>query len=359
MEASPPAVPSRRAVVAAAKGRGLSIAAVLPFHYPRALLRAYGYLPIEVWGPPHVDPAAGDGHFQAYACALVRNAAAFLLRGGLEDAGLLLVPHTCDALQGFASVARDFLGLRMPVATIYVPRGALLDGRLFLTEELRGLASRLGEITGRTPSSEELHAAIDREQQADARLAELARNRRRFALGDRDFYTILRSREYLPAEEIVALAEQVPEGNPPDGVPLMISGIVPEPMELFDVIADAGGAVIADDLACIGRRLYPPTDATDPFVRMAASLLGAPVDATRCGPIRDRAREICLQMQAVGARGLIVYTPKFCEPQLFTVPDTTATAQRYGFPVLHLEFEMGGLSQQLRTRIEAFVEMLT
>src|SRR4030066_313196 len=45
-------LPTRRRVIAEARDRGRRVVAVLPYHYPRALLRAFGFHPVELWGPP-------------------------------------------------------------------------------------------------------------------------------------------------------------------------------------------------------------------------------------------------------------------------------------------------------------------
>ena len=105
---------ARKAIIERVRGLGRKVVAVLPFHYPRALLRAYRLHPIEVWGPPHVPRDQGSQHFQAYTCDIVVKATAFLLRGGMDPVDAILVPHTCDALQGMASVAADFLKPRSP-----------------------------------------------------------------------------------------------------------------------------------------------------------------------------------------------------------------------------------------------------
>src|SRR5512141_669326 len=72
-------LPSRKVVIEQMRAQGKRIAAVLPIHSPRALLRAYGYHPVEVWGPPGVDVSTGASHFQAYTCSIVRNGISFVL----------------------------------------------------------------------------------------------------------------------------------------------------------------------------------------------------------------------------------------------------------------------------------------
>jgi benzoyl-CoA reductase/2-hydroxyglutaryl-CoA dehydratase subunit BcrC/BadD/HgdB len=64
-------------------------------------------------------------------------------------------------------------------------------------------------------------------------------------------------------------------------------------------------------------------------------------------------------MQQTGARGIIIYDVKFCEPELFDIPQLRRLLEAAGHPLLHVEFDLAAtISQQTVTRIEAFVEML-
>lgn len=353
-------LPTRRDVIAEARRRGLQVAAVLPYHYPRALLRAHGFHSIELWGPPGVPRDEGGRHFQSYTCDIVVRATSFLLRSGLDEVDAILIPHTCDALQGMASVVADFLRPEQPVLTLYLPRGSRPADRAYLVEELRRLSARLSEITGSQPGDGDWEEAFAAEEAADRALAALYADRPRLAVTDRRFYETVRSREYLPAEDFVALAGSLPHGDPAAaGVGVVLSGILAEPYELFDRISDAGGRVVGDDLACGARRLYPASDAADPFERIADRLLGSPPDPTRGSPIADRVAMLADLMSSTGAAGLIVFDVPFCEPELFDVPLLRQHLGTAGYPMLHVEAELGGvLSHQALTRIEAFVETL-
>jgi len=351
-------IPARRDVIDQVKRQGRRVAAVLPYHYPRALLRAHGFHPIELWGPPGVPRDEGGRHFQSYTCDIVVRATSFLLRGGLDQVDAILIPHTCDALQGMGSVVTDFIRPDQPVLTIYLPRGDRRSDHDYLVDELRRLSDRLSSITGREPTAADWRDAFAAEDAADAALASLYAERSHLAVTDRRFYTTVRSREYLTAEDFVAVAEAMPRGDPASGgVGLTMSGIVSEPLDLFDRINDAGGRVVSDDLACGARRIYPPSDATDPFDRIAGRLMTAPPDPTRGSPIEDRVRMLTDLMEATGAAAMIVFDVTFCEPELFDVPLLRKHLGRAGYPVLHVEVELGGaLTHQALTRIEAFVE---
>ena len=356
-------IPRRREVIRSHKERGGLVAAVFPIHYPRALLRTFGILPVEVWGPPGVNTAPGDAHLQAYTCNIIRNGLSFLLSGGLEEVDLILVPHGCDSLQGLGSVLLDFIKPRQPVLTLYLPRGDVDDpGRAigFFADEFRSLFASLSSITGRKPSEPELLPFIKQEEAAEQARLELFRQRRRLPLTNREFYSLVRSREFLPAEEFARLARntlQQTVENPPRGVPIVLSGIVPEPMEILDAIGEAGGIVVADDMVCSGRRLYPPGKDEEPFRRMAENILLAPPDSTRGSSIEKRIEHLQKLCKDSAARGVIFHSVKFCEPELFYLPQIRKSLTEMGIRSVETESDLGErLPYQMVTRIEAFLE---
>jgi benzoyl-CoA reductase/2-hydroxyglutaryl-CoA dehydratase subunit BcrC/BadD/HgdB len=355
-------IPRRSEVIGSHKQQGATVAAVLPIHYPRALLRAFDVLPVEVWGPPAVDASYRTTHLQPYICSIVQNALSFLQAGGLDPVDFIVVPHACDTLQGLGSILIDFVAPRQPVLPIYIPRGERKSDISFLADEFRSLYRRLEEITGRAPSEAELAASIRREEEADALLGELHRQRKNLPLSDRDFYRLIRSREYLPAETFAELAQTATEqadNAARDGVPILLSGIVPEPMSVLDALAEIGGVVVANDMACCGRRLYPPGESDEPFRRMAERILHAPPDSTRGSSVQARLDHLLRLAEESGARGVVFYNVKFCEPELFYIPDLRRGLQDAGVPSVVIEVDIGDpLSHQVITRLEAFLEMM-
>jgi hypothetical protein len=258
------------------------------------------------------------------------------------------------------SVLGDFVTPTPPVLTLYLPRGRRGVDHEFLAAELRRLGAGLSAVSGIEPDDAAWQAAFAAEEAGDRALAELYDHRENLNIGDRRFYEIVRSREFLPAEQFAELAATVPSGTPPSGVGLMLSGIVAEPLDLFDHLAAFGARVVADDFAGGTRRRYPTATADDPFERLAAAMLGGPPDPTRGDPIARRARHLAETMDASRARGLVIYDPTFCEPELFDVPLLRRHLGDAGYPVLHLEMELtGAVSQQTLTRLEAFVETLS
>jgi benzoyl-CoA reductase/2-hydroxyglutaryl-CoA dehydratase subunit BcrC/BadD/HgdB len=357
---APPRIPTRTEVIRAHAERGGRVAAVLPVHHPRALWRAFDLLPIEVWGPPGQDTAASDRHLQAYACGIVRGSLSFLLAGGLEVADLIVVPHACDSLQGLGSVLLDLVKPRQPVLTLYMPRGEGPTALAFLADEIRGLCDQLETVTGQRPDPDQLAEAIEAEERADLLLARLHAARATLGLGERDVATVLRSREYLPLEEFTTIAEEVlgsRQTGGRNGIPIILSGLVPEPMSVLDVLERAGATVVADDLACSGRRLYPAGSSADPCLRMAESLLGAPPDSTRGSSIQARLDHLVALAEATGARAVVFHLVKFCEPELFYLPQLRRGLEQAGVRSLVVEVDIADrLPARVATQIEALLE---
>jgi benzoyl-CoA reductase/2-hydroxyglutaryl-CoA dehydratase subunit BcrC/BadD/HgdB len=354
--------PGRIETIKNFKQKGGQIAAVLPIHYPRALFRAFNILPVEVWGPPGVGVGEGAAHLQPYICSIAHNALSYLQSGGLEIVDIIIVPHACDSLQGFGSLLLDFIPSNQPVIPIYVPRDRRESDVDYFCEELHIVYDRLVEITGRNPSEEKLLDHITIEESADEFLNELHRKGRNLRLSNLERYHLIRSREYLTAETFIEITQKALKNiddNPQDGTPLLISGIVPEPMSIFDIISENGGVVVGDDLAYGGRRLYQTGQITDPFRRMAERIIFAPPDPTRGNSIQERLEHLLQLVEMTGAKGIIFYEVKFCEPELFDLPILHKELGAAGFPSVTIEVDLNDqLSQQTRTRIGAFLEMI-
>lgn len=355
-------IPKRSEVIRSHKEDGGGVAAVYPIHYPRALLRAFNLLPVEVWGPPGRDTTEGDAHLQAYTCSIVRCGLSFLLSGGLEVADVIISPHGCDSLQGLGSLLLDFTRPKQPVLPLYIPRGNRRSDVQYLAAEMRRTYDKLARLLDRHPSEEDLLSCTEREERADQVLGELLFKRSELPLSNRSFYTLVRAREYLPAETFEALGRTAlkrADGAPRRGVPVLLSGLVPEPMTLLDALDDAGATVVADDMASTGRRVYPGGSSSDPFDRMAQRLLGGPPDPTRGCSIQERRTHLVNLARKTGARGAIFLEIKFCEPELFYLPLMREGLQRADIRSVSIEVDIADpLPDQVVTRLEAFVETI-
>jgi benzoyl-CoA reductase/2-hydroxyglutaryl-CoA dehydratase subunit BcrC/BadD/HgdB len=258
------------------------------------------------------------------------------------------------------SVLLDFVSPKQPVLTLYLPRGKRPCDIAFFADEVRALYQRLRDITGRTPSDADLHASIHREEAANELLVRLHQQRPALGMKDEALYRLIRSREYLPAEIFSEIVEQALGQAPGEhrvGVPVLLSGIVPEPMSLFQAIDQMGVWLLRTIRAC-GRRLYPSgRSEIHSSAWLSSSYWGHRLDTRRPGT--RAAGTLAASRPRVGARGVIFYLVKFCEPELFYLPDLRRGLQREDIPSLIIEVDIGDPpAERVLTRVKAFLEMI-
>ena len=341
--------------------------AVLPIHYPKEILTGLDILAVELWGPPGAPRGDAAGRLQTYVCAVVRNALAFLASGKADAVDGVLFPHTCDSLQGLATEVIDFGAIGKKAFVFQHPRGAeRASARRFLEAEMRSLAHDLEEWTGTKLTEGRLRRAIEVHDEIDVYRAALLDGRARLLLTDPQLYALLRRGEWLwPGEhllELRAAVSRIESGPVQRGVPVLVTGYVPEPPGLLRTLEEAGAFVAADDYAAIGRRISRRNvePSADPWADLVARYLSQPPCPTRGADQEARMRHLVALADRSGARGVLVHVQKFCEPELFDVPAIRRAFAARSLPVLVVEGELEWeLSGQTETRIEAFVELLS
>jgi benzoyl-CoA reductase/2-hydroxyglutaryl-CoA dehydratase subunit BcrC/BadD/HgdB len=164
--------------------------------------------------------------------------------------------------------------------------------------------------------------------------------------------------------------------SPPSGrIPLVLSGATLDDPALLALIEELGGQVVGDDL-CNGERYFdtlvpevedpgaraadpdPDTGLPDPWGALAERYLRRPPCPCKHSGLDVREKHLLSLATARGARGVIFVLKKFCDPHAWDYPPLAAALRTAGIPHLLLETEATTPVGVLRTRIEAFLEML-
>jgi benzoyl-CoA reductase/2-hydroxyglutaryl-CoA dehydratase subunit BcrC/BadD/HgdB len=347
-------------------GYGRRSLAVLPVHHPEPLLTALDVLAVELWGPPGPPRSDAAGRLQSYVCAVARNALAFLAGGHADAVDGALFPHTCDSLQGLATLLTDLGGWSKPAFVFQHARGDdRPSARAFVLGELRSLARQLEALGGRRLDDGRLAWALRLHADVDAARAALLDGRARLRMSDPELYAVLRRGEWLWPEDHLAELRAAAAALAPEpvqaGVPVLVTGYVPEPAAILAALNDAGAYVAADDYAAVGRRIPRAAAAApaDPWAALVDRHFALPPCPTRGTDPAARMRHLVALAGRAGARGVLVHVQKFCEPELFDVPAIRRTFASRGLPVVVVEGELEReLPGQAVTRVDAFVELL-
>jgi len=343
---------------------GRHVFGVFPAHYPREILWAMNVLPVEIWDPP-LELSQANAHLQPYICSVVKFGLELILQGHCDDLDGFLFPHTCDSIQNMASVVYHYLDLKKPCYFFYHPKAPYRDSsRQYYREQLKRLASELERQLGPLDPAE-LRQRVHQGQQVASALKELysLRARGEFSASNSEFYQVVRQGEYLHPDDFLPLLEGFlaeKRGRADSGLPVILSGILPNPVQILTLLDRLGVRVAEDDLLnCSRRLLVPLAMAEDPFEALADAYFSMPPCTTKDSPVGERVEDLFEKAGRSGARGVIFCMMKFCEPELFDLPQVVDELKRKGLATLVVDAEVNQrLSGQLATRVEAFVEMI-
>lgn len=346
------------------RDHGRHLLGVFPAQYPREILWAMNVLPVEVWDPP-LETSQANAHLQPYICSVVKLGLELVLQGHCGDLDGFLFPHTCDSIQNLASIVFDYLGIGKPCHFFYHPKAPYNpSARPYYKEQLKRLASRLEPQVGPLDSAE-LHRRVLQGRRISALVQELydLRASQRLSASNADFYRTLRRGEFLHPDDFQPLLERflgASQGQARKGPGIVVSGVLPNPPEILTLLDDLSVRVVDDDyLSCSRRLLIPAGRSDDPWDALTEGYFAMPPCSTRGSPIQERLDWLLSRVRRSGARGVLFTLVKFCEPELFDVPQLIEGLKAQGVPTLLMDCELNqGVGGQVATRIEAFVEMI-
>jgi benzoyl-CoA reductase/2-hydroxyglutaryl-CoA dehydratase subunit BcrC/BadD/HgdB len=337
---------------------------------PEELFHAAGFTPVFVF-PAAEDRGLARAHLPGFTCWVAGSALDQALAGELEDLAGMALAQTCDTMQGLTDLWQRNVP-HIPLFHFAMP--TRLDGptsRSYLLAELRSLRRRVEALTGRSVSDDDLRESIALYNRTRALVRDLYG--RAVALDPRELYGIVRGAFQQPkemfSEEARSRIQDASSLLPLSASPplLLVGPSLADPI-LFNVIAGAGARVVGD-LLDLGERYFAvdAAEAGDPLDALADRLLGlSPVGGIEGGcptPTKhhsQRSRAECLLslVEERGARGVVFARQKFCDPHGFDYAHLVRALDGAGVPHLLVELEQASQTGQLRTRVEAFVEML-
>ena len=156
-----------------------------------------------------------------------------------------------------------------------------------------------------------------------------------------------------------------PEKKP---VRTMIYGSELDDPVVMQVIEEAGSNLVIDDI-CMGFRTYlhdvemtedPLEGLVNYYLRdLTCPRTWAETKGTRKEELDERFGYLLNLAKDWNATGVIHFVMRYCDNFAFDVPDVRDYLQRAGLRVLHLESDYAiAHPAQLKTRVQAFVEML-
>ena len=310
-------------------------------------------------------------------CSLVKSAFGFSLAKVcpyMECSDMIVGENTCDGKKKSYETLNDL------VPNLYVmdlPQMKSVEGRALLKAEYLRFKEAVEKLTGIRIDADRLKKGIEivNEKRKAVHRLSLLRKANPASISGLD--ALLANQVYFyddPArfidsvnkisDELEARVEKK-EGVAPESTPrILISGCpMAVPNWKLPWIIETAGAVIVGEESCVGER--GTRNLTDDSGNTLEELMEAIVDRyfkVDCAiftPNPDRLEHIVEMAETYRADGVIHYGLQFCQPYLMEAIPVEKALEAKNIPALRIETDYSEEDVgQLRTRIEAFVELI-
>ena len=348
------------------KSNGRSVVGWTCTYTPEEVIYAAQALPVMVWGSLGETNLA-DAHMPSNSCSFARSCFNAALRGEFDYLDAFVESTSCDNREKTYDMWTHYS--KVPhLYLINTPHTNTETAHRFFYREIVKFKEWL-EHTFKTQITEDSlkHAVAVYNENRDLlrRIYDLKLKKPPLISGT-EYLEIALSGLVMPKAEHNSLMKQLLDmverrsDLPPEGLRLMVSGSVMDNTELVKLIESVGGTVVADDW-CTGSRYFwnnVELGSTDPLKAIAKRYLDK-VPSSFMFNCEQRFNHTAELAKRFEVDGVIMFLIKYCDTHMFDAPHLRDELKTMGLPVLYLEWEhsMSG-SASLKTRIEAFVEMV-
>jgi benzoyl-CoA reductase subunit C len=344
---------------------------------PVEIINAAGFTPVRIKGDPNEAVTKAYSGMETLVCPFLLNAFDLALKGKYDYLDGIVIPHTCDSVSRTYEVwKRNF-----PLPYYHFLNVPHLDGApslKFFTEILKTFIKSLEQFTGNKISEKDLARTVLAYNGLRRAMRELydLRKADQPLISGTEMIKLLVAVKALPVDESIELIRHVTEevkgretSSPQKRLRVMLVGDQIDDTGLIEIIEKAGAQVVMDDIS-VGSKLYDADiemtpDPVDGIAKYYLEKVNLPTFYRDKGGSYDENLELrfghlkrFISGFNVDAVVLLVY--KNCDPYGFEVPATISYIESLGKPVFYVEDEYSSSSSsRLKTRIEAFLEMLT
>lgn len=346
---------------------GRKVLGCLPMYVPEEIIHAAGALPVVITGGVD-NTSLAEAHMPNFACSLVRSNLEAALRRELDFCDGFVFPYICDSMQSLSELWPRTVQNGFKHHILLPARLDTIIARAYLLKEFQRFKEALERLVDAEITAVALSTSIDiynRDRDLLQQLYDL-RRRRPGLLTGRQVQAIVRAAMLMPKEEhaellhglLLALEER--EANCRGKVRLVLSGILATNLNLLDMIEEAGGVIVDDDLYNGSRYFAGLGDrASDPMESLANCFFNMMPCSTKHNPTRGWAEYIVQMAREAQADGVIVQLMKYCDPHAFDYPGIKDKLEAAGLPHLLLETDLNRRSLgQVQTRLQAFFELV-
>ncbi|MDD5171064.1 MAG: 2-hydroxyacyl-CoA dehydratase family protein [Syntrophales bacterium] len=334
---------------------------------PEELIYAAGLRPVRLF--PYLDDpiTMGDAHLQTYLCSNVRAVWDQVIKGKYPYLDGVIIPRSCEAVTFLYQTWKRHNPYPF-IDYINMPWKRSENAIDFFAKELGRIKNDLEGFTGKEISEDSLRNAIkvyNRNRELMRKICELRQGESPVISGTEAFRVIM-SGFVLDKEEHSKLMEALlaelsgRSRGPKENVRLLITGGCVIDSRLWEMIEESGACIVADDVNNGSRSVFNAVNETaeGPLKALARRYVTVPCSFNTANA--DRFTYLSEMIMEMNVNGVIFAINRNCEAEKFDYPNLAKKVkERFNVPVLHIETDYLTDMAPLRTRVEAFVEMLS
>ncbi|MGA1793354.1 MAG: double-cubane-cluster-containing anaerobic reductase [Thermoplasmatota archaeon] len=353
------------------RSKGGKVVGVLCNFVPEELILAAGAVPVRLAFGFSDTILTAEEYMPRNFCPLLKSSfGSFLQSNPIFDAcDVVVIPTSCDGKKKLGEV----LAPHKPVWMLEVPHCTnTSQGRELWLKEMRLLARKLTKLTGRRITRNRLSRSITIVNRKRAMVHRLYEARKEnVSIWGRDALLVT-ALSYFDdigrwtdrTEELCREIESKPTIIRPDTPRILITGspLVAPTWKVPNIIEESGGIVVSDDI-CTGTKGYwDPVErnffTSDHLVSVADRYL---MNTCACFT-PNTAREVRLRqfIEDWNVDGVVYHVSQACHTYGMEQHKINLEMEKLDKPVLNIETDFSQEDvEQIRTRIEAFLELIT
>ncbi len=343
---------------------------------PDEIITAFEMVPYRIQGSQSESIDEADAFLEPMACPFVVSCFNMALKGAYDFLDGFVAPHSCDTVEriyGIWSHHRPSPFNHM----INVPHMQGPSSESFYRSELDYFIKSLEDWSGRKFEPETLRKAVSLYNERRKLLRDLYDLRKADPplVSGAEILKILVAGMGMPCEEHLALlrryvaeVEERPAPRKDKAPRIFIWGNEIDDAAFIELVEECGARVVADDLCTTTRSFWEDVPETaNPLDGIAKRYLAthcprSDVSQKECGRSSDLEQRYGYVKKFIkdwNVNGAIFYIVRYCDTCELEGPDLREYLNGLDIPVLMIEDDYSiSTIGQLRTRIQAFLEMI-
>jgi benzoyl-CoA reductase subunit C len=351
------------------KQEGKKVVGWTCINVPEEIIHAGGMMPFRITGGKEeiTLDKANEILYSGSTCSFIRTCMELELRGEYDFLDCIASCTPCEGVMRLTEVGKYYHNIPI-LPMLDTPRKINERAYEFYHVEVMGFKKSLEQFFDIKIPDETIANSIKVYNKTRASLRKLheLKKQKNPPVSGAEMLEVLNAAVRMPRDDFNILLDNLMEEieatgrSVPAPMRVMISGAVMNATPFIKAVEDLGVTVVTDDFCTGTRYWWEPVEAGDPLKALARRYLNTQCPCPRTNPSNLRTDWLKKTAKEFKVDGIIALTMRNCAPYIHDLPMWKTKLEDQGTPVLDLDIEYGGgLSGQVRTRIEAFIEMLS